>query len=114
MLMDSGHGQASGEQIEPTNALLEGRVHGRLSSIGAKRDTSDLTKLAGSPHQTPQSRTCDTRLRRYSGLSGPCKHLRHGSPMLATSTQGQISCTASAISAKAGNVFRLACKKTRL
>ena len=36
------------------------------------------------------------------------------SSTLATSPQGQTSCTASTISAKAGNLFRLACKKTKL
>jgi hypothetical protein len=81
MLMDGGHRQAGRQQIQPPDALLEGRVHGRLARISAQRNTSDLPQRAGAPHQPPQRRPWDPRLRRDSGLGGPGKHVLHSAPI---------------------------------
>src|SRR5207247_5455923 len=79
MLMDRGHRQARGEQIQPTNALLESRVHGGLSCIGAKRDTGDLPQLLCSPNQPRERRAWNTGLLCNSGLGCPGQHLLHSS-----------------------------------
>ena len=47
MLMDSGHRQAGRQQIQPPDALLEGRVHGRRAAVAAMRHTGHLTSFAG-------------------------------------------------------------------
>ncbi len=46
MFMDCSHREAREEQIQPTNALLEGGVHGRLAAVAATRPTSNLTLLS--------------------------------------------------------------------
>ena len=61
MLMDRGHRQARGEQIQPTDALLEGRVHGRLSAIAAieaHRQSGPAARVRS--NQTPERGTRDT------------------------------------------------------
>jgi hypothetical protein len=47
MPMDRRHRQACGEQVQPTDALLEVRVHGRLSDVTPMRYTGNLTSFAG-------------------------------------------------------------------
>lgn len=59
MLLDGSHRQARGEQIQPTDTLLESRVHRRRTMIATIRHTGDLAELSGSPNQPSQGRTRD-------------------------------------------------------
>src|SRR5947208_17030335 len=79
MLSDRGHRQTGRKQVQPTDTLLEGGMHGRGPSIAPTRHTGDLTKLPGSSYQPPQSRAWDALLFGDAGLGGPGQHLRHGS-----------------------------------
>ncbi len=76
--MDRGHRQAREEQIQPTNALLESRVHGGRTTIDAKRDTGDLPQLLRSPNQPRERRAWNTGLLCNPGLGCPGQHLLYG------------------------------------
>ena len=75
MFSNCGHREASREKIEPTDALLECRVHRRLSDIGAKRNAGDLTQFTGPPNQPPQRGTWNIQLCGDGGLLCSGQHL---------------------------------------
>ena len=77
------------------------------SSVCRSRSTNRCPAAAASA--TTFQRAASTRLAGHR-----CPRRLSTSATLATSPHGQLSCTASAISAQAGKRRRLACKKTRL
>lgn len=82
VLVDGRHGEARREQIQPTNALLEGRMKSNLpgpTPIGNTRDHSQFTRAL---HQTAERRGSHTQ--GFRGRTHLCssQHRFHGPQIL--------------------------------
>ena len=78
MLTDGGHRQASGQQIQPTDTRLEGRVQGGLADVAAMRHTGDLAAAAGSASPAAPASTVGSLISRRRWFGGPRPALLHG------------------------------------